>query len=109
MSDLDANARVDRALRLLAPSLQPIVERELRHVYRGNWQQNLSVAHGTDVSKPLDAYALLKTMIDNWQTCFREKFKPKTRTDVSRALDGRNAISHASSEIPAADAISYLT
>src|SRR5262245_29172061 len=48
-------------------------------------------------------------MIDNWQACCKEKFKQKTRTDISKALDGRNAVSHASSEIPAADAISYLT
>ena len=74
-----------------------------------NWQQNLSVAHGTDISKPLDAYGALKTMIDNWQSCFKDTFKQKTRTDVSKALDGRNAVSHTASEISAADAISYLT
>ncbi|MFM9863449.1 MAG: DUF499 domain-containing protein [Micropepsaceae bacterium] len=109
MSGLDANGRVDKALRLLTPALQPIIERELRRVYRNNWQQNLSVAHGTNASQPLDAYAALKTMIDNWQTCFKDSLKAKTRTDVSKALDGRNAVSHASGEIPAADAISYLT
>ena len=104
MSGLDANGRVDRALRLLAPALQPTIERELRRVYRANWQQNLSVAHGSDTSQPLDVYAALKTMIDNWQSCFKDKFKAKTRTDVSKALDGRNSVSHTSSEIPAADA-----
>jgi predicted AAA+ superfamily ATPase len=109
MSGLDANGRVDRALRLLAPALQPIIERELRRVYRANWQQNVSLAHGADRSQPLDAYGALKTMIDNWQSCFKDTFKQKTRTDVSKALDSRNAVSHASSEIPAADAISYLT
>jgi predicted AAA+ superfamily ATPase len=109
MSGIDANGRVDQALRLLAPALQLVMERELRRVYRGNWQQNLSVAHGTDISKPLDAYAVLKTMIDNWQSCFKDTFKLKTRTDASKALDGRNAVSHTSGEIPAADAISYLT
>jgi hypothetical protein len=109
MSELDANGRVDKALRLLTPTLQPVIERELRRVYGANWQQNLSVAHGADVSKPLDAYGALKTMIDNWQSCFKDKFKQKTRTDISKALDGRNAVSHTASEIPAADAISYLT
>jgi predicted AAA+ superfamily ATPase len=109
MSGLDANGRVDKALRLLALALKPVIERELRRVYRGNWQQNLSFAHGTDISKPLDAYGALKTMIDNWQSCFKETFKQKTRTDVSKALDGRNAVSHSTSELPAADAISYLT
>jgi hypothetical protein len=34
MSGLDANGRVDKALRLLAPALQPVIERELRRVYR---------------------------------------------------------------------------
>jgi predicted AAA+ superfamily ATPase len=109
MSGLDADGRVDRALRLLAPALQPIIERELRRVYRGNWQQNVSAAHGTDRSQALDAYAALKSMLDNWQSCFKDTFKQKTRTDISKALDGRNAVSHTSSEIPAADAISYLT
>src|SRR6516225_1316846 len=109
MNGLDANSRVDKALRLLAPALQPVIERELRRVYRANWQQNLSVAHGADVSKQLDAYGALKTIIDNWQSCFKDKFKQKTRTDISKAFDGRNAVSHARGEIPAADAISYLT
>jgi hypothetical protein len=109
MSGLDANGRVDKALRLLAPALQPVIERELRRAYRGNWQQNLSVAEGSDPHQPLDAYAALKTMIDNWQSCFRNAYKPKTRTDVSKAFDARNAIAHARAEIPAADAISYLT
>lgn len=109
MSGLDANGRVDKALRLLTPALQPLIEKELRRVYRANWQQNLSIAHGSDPSQPLDAYGALKTMIDNWQSCFKDGLKPKTRTDVSKALDARNAVSHASGEIPAADAISYLT
>ena len=109
MSGLDANGRVDKALRLLTPALQPVIERELRRVYRANWRQNLSVAYGSDTSQPLDAYGALKTMIDNWQSCFKDSFRQKTRTDVSKALDARNAVSHASSEILAADAISYLT
>jgi hypothetical protein len=72
MSGLDANGRVDKALRLLAPALQPILERELRRVYRANWRQNLSVAYGSDTSQPLDAYGALKTMLDNWQSCFKD-------------------------------------
>src|SRR5262245_27779007 len=47
--------------------LQPYVEKRMREFYRANWQQNLSVAAGGDRTKPLDAYALLRTMIDNWQ------------------------------------------
>jgi hypothetical protein len=70
-------------------------------------RQNLSVAYGSDTSQPFDAYGALKTM--NSQSCFKDTFKAKIRTDVSKALDGRNAVSHASTDIPAADAISYLT
>jgi hypothetical protein len=109
MSGLDANGRVDRALRLLTPALQPIIERELRRAYKANWQQSLSIAHGSDPGQPLDAYAALKTMIDNWNTCFKDTFKPKARTDVSKSLDARNAVSHASGELSAGDAVSYLT
>ena len=50
-------------------------------------------------------------MIDNWQSYFKDFLKPKT-TDVSKALDARNAIAHPDPkhpEIPAADAVSYLT
>jgi hypothetical protein len=56
----------------------------------GVWQQNLSVAAGSNVTKPLDAYALLKTMIDNWQTVFRDVLKPIVRNHVSLALAARN-------------------
>lgn len=108
MSTLDANGRIEKALRLLTPALLPLIEKELKRVYKASWQQNISSASGTDLAK-LDAYAALKTILDNWQGVFRDGFKIKTRNDVSKALDGRNAISHASDEIPAADAISYLT
>jgi hypothetical protein len=105
----DANGRIDKALRLLTPHLQTVIEKELRRVHSDNWQQNRSIAQGSDPNQPLDAYAAFKTMLDNWQSCFKDIFKIKTRTDISKALEARNAISHATHEIPAADAISYLT
>jgi hypothetical protein len=107
---LDANNRVDKALRLLTRALRPLIEKELRRVHVANWQQHISFAQGSDRNKPLDAYAALKTMIDNWQICFKDIMNNKTRTDVSRAFEARIAIAHATDdEIPAADAISYLT
>ncbi len=48
-------------------------------------------------------------MLDNWQTCFKDSLTLKTRTNVSKALEGRNTIYHAEDEIPVPDAISYLT
>lgn len=72
MSGFASNQRINQALLLLTKVLQPYVEKRMRDAYRGNWKQSLSVAAGADLSKPLDAYALLKTMIDNWQTAFRD-------------------------------------
>jgi hypothetical protein len=107
-SDLDANNRIDKALRLLTPSLRILVETELRRLYKEQWRQHVSVADGSDPNTPLDPYALLKTMLDNWQSCFKDKFKNKTRVDASKAFDARNAFAHSPDEIPAAEAISFL-
>jgi RNA:NAD 2'-phosphotransferase (TPT1/KptA family) len=54
------------------------------------------------------AYALLKTMVENWQTAFREGLKPIVRNHVSLALAARNDMAHASGTIADTDAISYL-
>ena len=108
MSGFASNQRINQALLLLTKVLQPYVEKRMRDAYRGNWQQNLSVAFGTDLSKPLDAYALLKTMVDNWQTAFRDGLKPIVRNHVSLALAARNDMAHASGTIADTDAISYL-
>lgn len=108
MSEFAAHQRVHQALMMLTKILQPYVERRLRDVYADKWRNNLSLASGGDVRKPLDAYGLLKTMIDNWQSVFREGLKPVVRNHVSFALDARNAASHASEPMPDKDAIGYL-
>lgn len=108
MSGFASNQRISQALLLLTKVLQPYVEKRMRDAYRGNWQQNLSVAAGMDTSKPLDAYALLKTMVDNWQMAFRDGLKPIVRNHVSLALAARNDTAHAGSTIADTDAISYL-
>ena len=108
MSGFTSNQRINQALLLLTKVLQPYVEKRLREVYRGSWQQNLSIAAGTNQAKPLDAYALLKTMLDNWQTAFRDGLKPIVRNHVSLALSARNEMAHAAGVIADTDAISYL-
>jgi hypothetical protein len=109
VTSIDANGRIDKSLRLLTSALRPLIEKELRQHHGDNWRQQISIAIGSDPDQPLDPYAALKTMLDNWQSCFKNSLKIKTRTDISKALEARNAISHASDEIPPADAISYLT
>jgi predicted AAA+ superfamily ATPase len=108
MSSFASNQRVSQALLMLTKVLQPYVEKRMREFYRGNWQQNLSMAAGGDRTKPLDAYALLKTMLDNWQSVFRDGLKPIIRNHVSLALAARNDAAHAGDIIGDADAISYL-
>ncbi len=109
MSGFATNQRINQALLVLTKTLQPYVERRLREVYSDKWRYNLSVATGADIKKPLDAYALLKTMIDNWQAVFRDGLKPTVRSHVSLALAARNEVAHASGTISDPDAISYLT
>jgi hypothetical protein len=108
MSDFSTNQRINQALLMLTKVLQPYVERRLREVHGDKWRYNLSLSAGTDARKPLDAYALLKTMIDNWQSVFRDGLKPIVRNHVSFALDARNAVSHAGETIGDADAVAYL-
>src|SRR5467141_2692037 len=108
MSGFASNQRINQALLLLTKVLQPYVEKRMRDAYRGNWQQNMSAAAGTDLSKPLDAYALLKTMVDNWQHAFRHGLKQIVRNHVSLALAALNDMPHDSGTISDTDAISYL-
>jgi hypothetical protein len=108
MSGFATNQRINKALLMLTKALQPYVERRLREVYGEKWRYNLSLAAGADPRKPLDAYALLKTMLDNWQSVFRDGLKPVIRNHVSFALDGRNASAHAGETIADRDAIGYL-
>lgn len=103
-----SNQRISQALLMLTKVLQPFVEKRMKDVYRANWQQSLSVPAGSDPSKPLDAYALLKTMLDNWQTVFRDNLKPIVRNHVSLALSARNDVAHAGGTIADADTIAYL-
>jgi hypothetical protein len=108
MSGFESNQRINQALLVLTRTLQPYVEREMRRVYKANWQQNLSVASGGDRSKPLDAYGLLKTMMDNWQSVFRDALKPTVRNFVSLAFAARNDANHASGALSNMDAVAYL-
>jgi uncharacterized protein len=108
MSGFASNQRINQVLLLLTKALQPYVEKRMRDAYRGNWKQSLSLPAGGDPTKPLDAYALLKTMIDNWQHAFRDGLKPLVRNHISLALSARNEMAHASGTIADTDAISYL-
>lgn len=108
MSQFSSLQRVNQGLLILATALRPIVAKAMETVHGAEWRQFASTARGSDPDAELDAYALLKTMLDNWQTVFRMGLKPSDRTNVSLALTARNEAAHATGDIPAADAVSYL-
>jgi hypothetical protein len=107
-SDLDSNNRIDKALRLLTPSLRSLIETELRRLYKRQWREHVSTAEGSDPADPLDPYSLLKTMLDNWQACFKDKYSYDIRDAVSTAFAARNKFAHTGDEIPSDRAIAYL-
>ena len=61
---------------------------------------------------PLDAYGLVKTMIDRWREVFDDAFgrndKHKARNFTSMALEARNAISHLAIGLQDDEALRYL-
>src|SRR5215467_6685723 len=91
----ETNERVDKALRFLTQGLGPFVEAKMKARHGNGWRVQASRAGGGDPRGPLDAYALLKTMLDNWQTVFGNDLSRSGRNFVSQALDGRNAWAHA--------------
>lgn len=108
MSQFSSLQRINQGLLILATALRPVVAQAMETVHGADWRQFASTARGSDPDADLDAYGLLKTMLDNWQTVFRMGLKPSDRTNVSLALAARNEAAHATGDIPAADAVSYL-
>lgn len=108
MSQFSSLQRINQGLLVLATGLRPVVAQAMEAVHGAGWRQYASTARGSDPDADLDAYALLKTMLDNWQTVFRMGLKPADRTNVSLALTARNEAAHATGDVPAADAVSYL-
>ncbi|PZP17973.1 MAG: ATPase, partial [Sphingomonas hengshuiensis] len=108
MSEFSSLQRVNQGLLVLATGLRPVVAQAMEAVHGPDWRQYASSARGSDPDADLDAYALLKTMLDNWQSVFRIGLKPADRTNVSLALTARNEAAHATGDVPAADAVSYL-
>src|SRR5215469_14549731 len=90
--------RVQDGLFHLQKGLAPFVEMRMKAVHGPTWLHYASRASGSSPNAPLDAYALVKTMIDRWRDVFDDAFgrndKHKARNFTSMALEARNAISH---------------
>lgn len=105
--------RVRKSLRCLLHGLLPFVEGQLRTRYGADWQSHVSHAGTGAAPIGLDEYAVLKTLLDNWQTVFADCFttpaqRHRARGFVSTALEARNVVSHAAADIEDAAALRYL-
>lgn len=104
--------RVQDGLLHLQKGLVPFVEARMKDRHGANWLHYASRAAGGNPNARLDAYGLLKTMLDNWREVFDDAFgrtdKHKARNFTSMALEARNAISHLAIGLQDDEALRYL-
>ena len=106
---LAAKQRVEKAVEALRVGLGPYVGKHMRDRHGNHWRNYASRARGGEAGAELDAYALLKTLLDNWNDLFRhDKKLRRVRSFISVALDGRHAVSHFSGEMSPREALRYL-
>jgi len=104
--------RVQGGLFHLQKGLAPFVGARMKAVHGANWLHYASRAAGGLPNAPLDAYGLVKTMIDRWREVFDDAFgrndKHKARNFTSMALEARNAISHLAIGLQDDEALRYI-
>jgi hypothetical protein len=106
---LAAKKRIDEALEALRIGLTPYVLQQMEGAFGRNWRSHASRAAGDEDDFALDAYALLKTILDNWREVFSAEAKlRKARSYISLALDARNKMSHFVGTIEQREALRYL-
>ena len=106
---LEAKQRVEKGLEALRVGLGAYVGKHMRDRHGKNWRHYASRAHGDETGRELDVYALLKTLLDNWNDLFRHDSNlRKARSFISLAMDARNSAAHFSGEMPARETLRYL-
>ena len=104
--------RVQGGLFHLRKGLAPFVEARMKARFGANWLLHARRAQSDSSSAELDAYGLLKTMIDYWRDVFAEGFSRedtyRARNFTSMALEARNTTSHLSTPLPDEAALRYL-
>lgn len=104
--------RVQDGLFHLQKGLSPFVEGRMKGKHGTNWLHYASRAASGSPSAKLDAYGLLKTMVDNWRDVFVDAFgrsdQHKARNFASMALEARNAVSHLAIGLQDDEALRYL-
>ena len=105
----DARQRVDRGLEALRVGLRAYVERHMRDRHGDRWQDRASRARGDEAGGELDVYALLKTLLDNWNDLFRHDSQlRRARSFVSLAMNARNRSAHFAGDLSTREALRYL-
>ena len=111
MSDkkaIAARQRVEQGLEALRPGLDAYVSKHMADRHGKDWRRLASRARG-GVGTALDVYALLKTLLDNWNDLFRnDENLRRARSFISLAMDARNAVSHFAGDFSAREALRYL-
>lgn len=111
-TEKDTLRRVQDGLYHLQLGLKPFVEARMKAVHGANWLHYASRAQGSASNAPLDAYGLVKTMVDRWREVFDDAFgradKHKARNFTSMALEARNAVSHLAIGLQDDEALRYL-
>ena len=106
---IDARQRVDRGLEALRAGLGPYVERHMRDRHGYRWRDHASRARGDEAGGELDVYALLKTLLDNWNDLFgHDSQLRRARSFISLAMDARNRSAHFAGELSTREALRYL-
>lgn len=101
--------RIQNALFHLQSGLHSFVQQHLTAKHGTNWRHYASRARGGDPRGDLDAYALLKTIQDNWTDVFSAKLPRNARSFLFTATEARNAWAHPPlSGIDLDDALRYL-
>ncbi|MHC2255110.1 hypothetical protein ACVILK_004802 [Bradyrhizobium embrapense] len=104
--------RVQDGLFHLQRGLTPFVTSRMKAVHGERWLHYASRAMGAAPSSALDAYGLVKTMLDRWREVFDESFprneKHRVRNFASTALEARNATAHLSIPLRDDEALRYL-
>ena len=92
--------RIQRMLEQLRDGLAPFVERELKSKLGDHWVDKLDesrrfpLKRQRDDTVAWDSQALLKTIVDNWQSIFRLKLGHNERSWVSELMSVRNDFAH---------------
>ncbi len=106
---LAAKRRVEQGLEALRVGLGAYVRKHMEDRHGKHWRHYASRARGHDGGGELDVYALLKTLLDNWNDLFgHDQRLRKARSFVSLAMDARNSAAHFSGEMSAREALRHL-